>query len=137
MKISEPTRAKVLKYSQIIFCVLAWIFLLLSVTQITLMGRALFLDEEIRAMLTTFIPIIIFISVLMYLFGSAGWIPKQHKKGSLILVILSILQNYTVNGSIGVIYTAFFFATFLVSLYLAWGSYNFVFKSKKRTIFRT
>ncbi|MGG0717133.1 DUF6220 domain-containing protein [Robertmurraya massiliosenegalensis] len=72
MKISETTKEKVNKHSQIIFCVLAWILLICIVIQVSLASMAVFVNDDIWGKHLAFVKVIEYIPAFMYIFGSAA-----------------------------------------------------------------
>lgn len=131
MKISETTKAKIQKSSQRIFVVLAWALLISIIIQVYLAGMAIFLDGSFWKKHEAFVRIFEFIPALMYIFGSAGGIPQKYKAWSMMLFLLCNLQYYTPYGWMGPIHTVSALGIFMISLYVAWGSYQFVSKQRK------
>lgn len=131
MKISEKTKDKIRKHSQTIFCILAWVLLICIIIQVSLAGMAVFVDGSIWKKHFAFIKVFEYIPAVMYIVGSAGAIPQKYKAWSLMLFLLCNFQYYTVYGWLGAIHAVIPLFIFLASLFVAWGSYQFVFKQKK------
>ncbi|RTR28179.1 hypothetical protein EKG37_17925 [Robertmurraya yapensis] len=134
MKISEKTRSKIQKYSQTIFCCLAWILLISIVIQASLASLAIFVDASFWKNHLAFIKVLEYIPALMYIIGSAGEVPQKYKAWSFMLFILCNIQYYTDRGWMGVIHMVSAFFIFMISLYVAWGSYQYLFKHKKEVV---
>jgi hypothetical protein len=130
MRMSEKTKTKKQKYSRTLFFLLAWILLLGIVIQVSLAGLAIFVDGAFWKTHTAIINVIEFIPALMFIFGSAGGIPRWYKAWSFVLFIFINFQYYTTFGWLGAIHSAFALIIFMISLYIAWGSYQFVVNHK-------
>ncbi|OLS34328.1 DUF6220 domain-containing protein [Bacillus sp. MRMR6] len=132
MRMSEKTNSKIQKYSQTLFFLLAWILLLGIVTQISIVGLAVFVDGGLWKIHRAIISFIEFIPALMFFFGCAGGIHKQYRAWSFLLFFFINFQYYTTYRWLGAIHSAFALVIFMISLYVAWGSYKIVVNAKKQ-----
>ncbi|MGG0717184.1 DUF6220 domain-containing protein [Robertmurraya massiliosenegalensis] len=132
MKISETTKEKVQKNSQIIFCVLAWTLLISIIIQVSFAALAVFVNDDMWEKHLAFVRVIEYLPAVMYIFGSAGWVPQKYRAWSMMLFILFNLQYYTTNGWMGIIHAVLALAIFSISCYVAWGAYKFVLSTRKR-----
>lgn len=137
MKFSETTKNKVRKYSQTIFFLLAWTLLICIVVQVFLAGIAIFVDASIWKKHLAFVRIFEYIPAIMYIFGSAGWVPQKYKAWSMMVFILINVQYYSTNGWIGAIHAVISLLIFAISFYVAWGAYKFVVSNRKKSIIET
>ena len=131
MRMSEKTETKIQKYSRILFFLLSWILLCGIVIQVSLAGLAITVDGGFWKKHTALIYVIEFIPAFMFIFGSAGRVPQLYKAWSFMLFIFINLQYYTTYGWLGAIHSAFALVIFMISMYVAWGSYQFVVNHKK------
>ncbi|MGJ7919109.1 DUF6220 domain-containing protein [Neobacillus sp. LXY-4] len=131
MRISEKIKTKIQKYSRTLFFLLAWILLLGIVTQVVLACLAVFVDGGLWQKHRTIMNVIEFIPVFMVIFGYLGGIPKLYNGLSLLLFFIIELQYYTKTGWLGAIHAVFAIVLFMISLYVAWGSYQIVVNNKK------
>jgi hypothetical protein len=131
MRISEKARTKIQKYSRTLFLLLAWLLLLGIVTQVVLACLAVFVDGGIWQEHRNIMNIIEFIPAIMFIFGIIGGIPKLYNALSLLLFLLIQSQYYTNYGWLGALHAASAIVLFMISLYVAWGSYQIVVKNKK------
>jgi hypothetical protein len=132
MRISEKTRIKLQRYSRILFLLSAWLLLLGIVTQVVLACLAVFVDGGIWQEHRNIMNIIEFIPAIMFIFGIIGGIPKLFNALSLLLFLLIQSQYYTNYGWFGALHAAFAIVLFMISLYVAWGSYQIVVKNKQQ-----
>lgn len=131
MRMSKKTKTKIKKYSRTLFVLLAWVLLLGIVTQVSIVGLAILVDGSFWKTHITIINVIEFIPAFMFIFGSAGGIPQLYKAWSFVLFIIINFQYYTTYGWFGAIHSASALVIFMISLYVAWGSYQFVVNHKK------
>lgn len=132
MKISDKARTRIKNYSKVIFCMLSWILLLCIFIQIYYAGRAQFYGDNWGNHLM-FINIFEFIPAFMYIFGSAGFVPQKYKAWSMMLFILVNLQYYSTYGWMVYFHAAFAIVILVISIYVAWGSVQILFKREKKT----
>jgi hypothetical protein len=132
MRISEKTKTKIQKHSRTLFLQLAWILLLGIVTQVVLACLAVFVDGGLWQKHRTIMNVIELIPAIMLIFGMIGGIPKLYTALSFLLFVLIQFQYYTNYGWLGAIHAIFAIVLFMISLYVAWGSYQIV-KNKKET----
>lgn len=128
MKISDKARTRIKNYSKVIFCMLSWILLLCIVIQIYYAVRAQFLGGYNWSNHLMFINIFEFVPAFMYIFGSAGWVPQKYKAWSMMLFILINLQYYSTYGWMVVFHAAFSLVILSISIYVAWGSVQLLFR---------
>ncbi len=128
MRISGSTRTKLQKCSRTLFLLSAWVLLLGIVTQVVLACLAVFVDGGIWQVHRNIMNIIEFIPAIMFIFGIIGGIPKLYNALSLLLFLLIQSQYYTNYGWFGALHAAFAIVLFMISLYVAWGSYQIVVK---------
>jgi hypothetical protein len=130
MTMSEKTITKIQKYSRTLFFLLAWTLLLGIVTQVALAGLAIFVDGGLWQTHRTVMNVIEFIPAFMFILGVTGGIPKLYNAVSFVLFFFMNFQYYTNYGWLGAIHAAFALVLFMISLFVAWGSYQFVVKGK-------
>lgn len=133
MALSNTAKTRIQSYSKVIFCVLTWVFLLCIFLQIYYAGRAFYVDPNMWSKHLSFVNIFEFIPALMYIAGSAGWVPQKYKAWSMMLFILCNFQYYSSNWGI-LFHSIFALIILLISLYLVWGSFLILFKRKQRDI---
>lgn len=131
MRISEETKTKIQKYSRTLFLLLALILLLGLVTQVVLACLAVFVDGGLWQKHRSIMNVIEFIPAFMVIFGYIAGIPKLYNGLSLLLFFIIQLQYYTKTGWLGAIHAVFAIVLFMISVYVAWGSYQIVVKNKK------
>lgn len=131
MRMSGKIKTKIQKYSRTLFFLLSWILLLGIVTQVALAGLAVFVDGGLWQKHRAVMNVIEFIPVLMFIFGHTGGIPKFYKAVTFLLFFFLNFQYYTTSGWLGAIHSVFALVLFMISLYVAWGSYQIVVKNKK------
>jgi hypothetical protein len=131
MRMSGKMKTKIRKYSRTLFFLLSWILLLGIVTQVALAGLAVFVDGGLWQKHRAIMNVIEFIPVLMFIFGTTGGIPKLYKAVSFVLFFFINFQYFTTFGWLGAIHSAFALVLFMISLFVAWGSYQIVVKDKK------
>lgn len=134
MRINTSTKTKIQKYSRTLFLLSAWLLLLGIVTQVVLACLAIFVEGGIWQEHRNIMNIIEFIPAIMFIFGIIGGIPKLYNALSLLLFLLIQSQYYTNYGWIGALHAAAAIVLFMISLYVAWGSYQIVVKNKKENI---
>ncbi|MDF2855922.1 MAG: hypothetical protein K0Q87_1773 [Neobacillus sp.] len=127
----EKVMTKIQKYSKILFFLLSWILLLGIVTQVALAGLAVFVDGGLWQKHRAIMNVIEFIPSFMFIFGLVGGIPKFYNAVSFVLFFFINFQYYTTSGWLGAIHSAFALVLFMISLLVAWGSYQIVVKNKK------
>ncbi|NMD69786.1 hypothetical protein HHO41_05760 [Bacillus sp. DNRA2] len=132
MIISEKAKNKTQKYSRTLFFLLAWILLLGIITQISLAGLAVSVDGGLWQKHRDLVKVIEFIPSFMFILGIAGGIHKLYNVISFVLFFFINFQYYTPYGWLGAIHAAFTLVLFMVSLYVAWGSYKIMANDKKK-----
>ena len=131
MRMGEKIKTKIQKYSRTLFFLLAWILLLGIITLVSLAGLAVFVDGGIWQKHKALVSVIEFIPAFMFIFGNAGRMPKLYNALSFVLFFFINFQYYTTYGWLGAIHSAFTLVIFIISLYVAWASYQIVVKGKK------
>ncbi|MGJ7919110.1 DUF6220 domain-containing protein [Neobacillus sp. LXY-4] len=131
MKMSQKTKAKIQKHSRTLFILLAWILLLGLFTQISLAGLAIFFDGGLWEFHKDLVYIMEFIPVIMFIIGNIGEIHKLYRFLTFLLFFIINFQYYTTYGWLGAIHAVFTLVIFMITSYIAWGSFRSVVKNKK------
>jgi hypothetical protein len=131
MKMSETIKTKIQKHSRTLFILLAWILLLGLFTQISLAGLAIFYNGELWAYHKALVSIMEFVPVIMFVFACIGEIHKMFRTLTFMLFFIINFQYYTTNGWLGAIHAVFTLVIFMMTLFIAWGSYRGVLSNKK------
>ena len=130
MGMEIKTKIKIQKFSRTLFFLSALILLLGIVTQVVLACLAVFVDGGLWQQHRTIMNIIEVIPAIMFILGNMGRIPKLYNALSFLLFFFIQTQYYTNYGWLGAIHSAFALVLFMISLFVAWGSYQFVVKGK-------
>lgn len=131
MRISKKNKTKIQKHSRSLFLLLALILLLGIVTQVVLACLAVFVDGGLWQKHRTIIIVIEFIPAFMFIFGNIGRIPKLYNALSILLFSFIQFQYYNNYGWLGATHAVLAIVLFMISLYVAWGSYQIVVNNKK------
>jgi hypothetical protein len=131
MEINERSQTKIQKYSETLFILLAWLLMLGLFTQASLAGLAIIVDGKLWKLHIDLVYIMEFIPAIMFIFGIIGEIPKLYSSLSFILFFIFNFQYYTTNAWFGALHAVFALLIFMITMYIAWGSYQIVAKSKK------
>lgn len=128
---SEKIKIKIQKHSTTLFILLAWILLLGLFTQISLAGLAIFYNGRLWEYHKDLVYIMEFVPVIMFIFGCIGELHKLYRTLTFMLFFIINFQYYTTNGWLGAIHAVFTLVIFMVTLFIAWGSYRSVVNNKK------
>ncbi|WP_318508766.1 DUF6220 domain-containing protein [Bacillus sp. T3] len=131
MGMEKKTKFKIQKFSRTLFFLLALMLLLGIVTQVVLACLAVFVDGGLWQKHRTIMNVIKVIPAIMFIFGNMGRIPKLYNALSFLLFFFIQIQYYTNYGWLGAIHASFAIVLFMISLYVAWGSYQIVVNNKK------
>lgn len=131
MKLTDATKGRIQSFSKVMFCVLSWIFFLCIVVQIYYAERAFNADVSMWDKHINFVGVFEFIPAIMYIVGSAGFVPQKYKAWSMMLFILCNFQYYSSNWGL-LFHSIFALIIVLISLYLVWGSFLILFKRNKK-----
>lgn len=119
--------SKRVKYSRMAFFILAWIVFICIVVQVYLAGMAIF-DNPINWIRHRhFVHMFEYSTVLMFILGFIGKLPRKMTWGSLGLFALFNIQYYTAHGIVGALHPVLALVMFWVSLVLSRLSYKKVF----------
>ena len=126
--IIEKTNLPVwVRYSQIGFSILAWILLICIVIQVYLAGMAIFENPVNWGRHRTFVHMFEYITVLMFVLGFIGRLPRKMVWGSLGVFAIFNIQYYTAHGFAGALHPVLSLILFWGSLTLARHSHKLVF----------
>lgn len=131
MEMSGKTKDKIQKHSRTLFILIAWILLLGLFAQISLAGLAIFYDGRLWEWHKNLVYIMEFVPVVMFVIGNVGEIHKLYRVLTFVLFFIINFQYYTTNGWLGAIHALFTLLIFMMTLFIAWGSYRSVVNSKK------
>jgi len=112
------------------YLILAWLILICVVVQVFLAGMAMFEDSEAWVWHRKFVHLFEYITVVMFILGIIGKLPRSLTWGSLGLFALFNIQYYTAHGIAGALHPVLALVVFSGSLALARGSYLFITKRK-------
>lgn len=125
-KANERVPARV-RYFQIGYFILAWVFFFCIVAQVYLAGMAMFENPVNWRKHTTFVHMFEYISILMFILGYIGRLPRKMIWGSFGLFALCNIQYYTAHGIAGALHPVLAMVLFGGSLTLAWRSNKLVY----------
>lgn len=112
------------RYLRMAFFILAWILFICIIVQVYLAGMAIF-DNPINWIKhRNFVHMFEYTSVLMFILGFTGRLPRKMTWGSLGLFALFNIQYYTAHGIAGALHPVLALILFWGSLVLARKSYE-------------
>ncbi|WP_147532274.1 DUF6220 domain-containing protein [Bacillus marasmi] len=130
-QLQSTSTGKIQKHFQTLFILLAWLLLIGLFIQISLAGLAIFFDGGLWKYHKDLVYIMEFVPVVMFVVGNLGQIHKLYRALTFLLFFIFNFQYYTTFSWIGIFHAVFTLLIFMMTLFIAWGSYRSVANSKK------